>query len=145
MAYSHVAHDCVIGDHVIMANAATLAGHVSVGDYVNIAGLCAIHQFVRIGAHAMLGGGTMAPLDIPPFTMASGDRARLFGLNVVGLQRRGFGPEDIRQLKRAYRLLFRSGMTLPDAVAAIAMDTPDSPHVAHLLAFVESSQRGITR
>jgi UDP-N-acetylglucosamine acyltransferase len=145
MAYSHVAHDCSIGNFVVMANVATLAGHVTVGDYVNIAGLCAVHQFVRIGAYAMLGGGTMAPLDIPPYTIASGDRARLYGLNLVGLQRHGFSPEDIRQLKRAYKLLFRSELSLQDAVAAIREAELDSPHVTHLLKFIGDSKRGVTR
>jgi UDP-N-acetylglucosamine acyltransferase len=145
MAYSHVAHDCRVGNFVVMANVATLAGHVTVGDYVNIAGLCAVHQFVRIGAHAMLGGGTMAPLDIPPYTIASGDRARLYGLNLVGLQRHGFGSEDIRQLKRAYKLLFRSKLPLQDAMAAVHEADLDSPHVSHLLKFISDSKRGITR
>jgi UDP-N-acetylglucosamine acyltransferase len=145
MAYSHVAHDCSIGNFVVMANVATLAGHVTVGDYVNIAGLCAVHQFVRIGAYAMLGGGTMAPMDIPPYTIASGDRARLYGLNLVGLQRHGFSPEDVRQLKRAYKLLFRSELSLQDAVAAIREAGLDSPHVTHLLKFISDSKRGVTR
>ncbi len=145
MAYSHVAHDCVIGDHVIMANAATLAGHVTVGDHVNIAGLCAIHQFVRIGAHVMLGGGSMVPLDIPPFTMASGDRARLRGLNTIGLKRRGFGDEPIRQLKHAYKLLFRSDKPLQDAIAAVREARLDAAPVIELLDFLSESERGITR
>jgi UDP-N-acetylglucosamine acyltransferase len=93
----------------------------------------------------MLGGGTMAPLDIPPYTIASGDRARLYGLNLVGLQRHGFSPEDIRQLKRAYKLLFRSELSLQDAVAAIREAELDSPHVTHLLKFIGDSKRGVTR
>jgi UDP-N-acetylglucosamine acyltransferase len=145
MAYSHVAHDCIIGDHVIMANAATLAGHVTVGDHVNIAGLCAIHQFVRIGAHVMLGGGSMVPLDIPPFTVASGDRARLHGLNIIGLQRRGFGSESIRQLKYAYKLLFRSDKPLRDAIVAVREAGLDAAPVIELLDFLSESKRGITR
>lgn len=145
MVHAHIAHDCVIGDHVIMANAATLAGHVTVGDYVNIAGLCAIHQFVRIGAHAMLGGGSMVPLDIPPFMLANGNRAKLYGLNVRGLQRRGFSPEDLRQLKQAYHLLFRSGQRLTEATAAVRAAGLDSPPVVQLLDFVAESKRGITR
>jgi UDP-N-acetylglucosamine acyltransferase len=145
MVQAHVAHDCLIGNHVIMANAATLAGHVTVGDFVNIAGLCAIHQFVRIGAHAMLGGGTMAPLDIPPFAMANGNRAKLHGLNRKGLQRRGFSPEDIRQLKQAYGLLFRSKLRLEQAIAAVVEADLNSGHVAYLLNFIHESKRGITR
>lgn len=145
MVSSHVAHDCSIGDHVILANAATLAGHVTVGDYVNIAGLCAVHQFVRIGAYAMLGGGTMAPLDIPPFMMASGNHARLYGLNLRGLQRHDFSAEDLRQLKRAYQLLLRSELRLEEALAAVEAAGLDSPQVAYLLEFMRTSRRGVTR
>jgi UDP-N-acetylglucosamine acyltransferase len=145
MVHAHVAHDCLIGHHVIMANSATLAGHVTIGDYVNIAGLCAIHQFVRIGAHAMLGGGTMAPLDIPPFMMANGNRAKLHGLNRKGLRRRGFSPEELRQLKQAYGLLFRSNLRLREAIAAVMEADLNSPHVAYLLNFIRESKRGIAR
>lgn len=145
MAYAHIGHDCVIGNHVVMANAATLGGHVSVGDYVNIAGLSAIHQFARIGAYAMLGGGTMVPMDIPPFAMASGNHAKLYGLNRRGLERRGFSPEDIRQIKQAYKLLFRSNLRLEEAIAAVQVAGLDSPHVAYLLDFIRGTKRGITR
>ncbi len=145
MAYSHVAHDCTVGSHVIMANAATLGGHVTVGDYVNIAGLCALHQFVRIGTHAMLGGGTMVPLDVPPFVMASGNHAKLFGLNRRGLERRGFSSHDIRQLRHAYKLLFRSDLRLADAIAAVEAERLDSPCVGDLIDFMKTTKRGVTR
>lgn len=145
MAYAHIGHDCVIGNHVVMANVATLGGHVTVGDYVNIAGLCAVHQFARIGAYAMLGGGTMVPMDIPPFAMASGNHAKLYGLNRRGLERRGFSQEDIRQIKQAYRLLFRSDMRLEDAMTEVQTAGLDSPHVTYLLDFIRETKRGITR
>ncbi|MCC5856904.1 MAG: acyl-ACP--UDP-N-acetylglucosamine O-acyltransferase [Ectothiorhodospiraceae bacterium] len=146
MAYSHIGHDCRVGNHVTLANAATLAGHVTVEDHVIIAGLCAIHQFARIGAYAMLGGGTMASMDIPPYAMASGNHAKLYGLNRRGLQRNGFNGEEIRQLRKAYRLLFQSGLRLEQALERIADDeTLDSPRVDYLLAFIRHSKRGITR
>ncbi len=146
MAYSHVGHDCQLGNHITLANAATLAGHVIVGDHVNIAGLCAVHQFARIGRFAMLGGGTMAPMDILPYAMASGNHARLFGVNRRGLQRNGFSADSIQQIRQAYRLLFRKGLRLQDAVAAIAADESlGSAEVQHLLEFIRTTQRGITR
>ncbi len=146
MAYAHIGHDCVVGNHVVMANGATLAGHVTVEDRVNIAGLCAIHQFARIGAYAMLGGGTMAPMDIPPYAMASGNHARLYGLNRRALQRAGFESGTLQALRRAYRLLFRSGLRLEEALAEIeATPALDVSEVRHLVAFIRDSKRGITR
>ena len=145
MAYSHVAHDCVVGDHVVMANAATLAGHVTIEDYAIVGGLVAVHQFVRIGESAILGGGAMVTLDIIPYCMAAGDRAVLHGLNVIGLRRRGFAPETIHALRSAYRTIFRSGLRLQDALEALRPDAADEPCVAHLVRFIEESQRGICR
>ncbi len=145
MAYSHVAHDCTLGDGVVMANAATLAGHVTIEDYGIVGGLAAIHQHVRIGSSAILGGGAMATLDVPPFCMAAGDRARLQGLNVVGLRRRGLSEDSIRKLRKAYRTLFQSSLRLSDAVAELVHDRSSSPEVGQLLDFVESSERGICR
>lgn len=145
MVYAHVAHDCLIGNQVIMANAATLAGHVVVGDGVNIAGLSAIHQFVRIGSYAMLGGGTIATLDIPPFMLAAGNHARLYGLNRRGLRRHGFDSDTIKQLQQVYRLLFRSGKRLADAIGSAEAAGFASPQVSYLLAFLRHSQRGVTR
>ncbi|MDD3761360.1 MAG: acyl-ACP--UDP-N-acetylglucosamine O-acyltransferase [Acidithiobacillus sp.] len=145
MAYCHVAHDCQIGDRVVMANAATLAGHVIVEDDAILGGLSAVHQFARVGAHAILGGGTMAPLDIPPYMMAAGNHAQLHGINVRGLSRRGFSKEQVHTLKRAYRLLFRSGKLLEEAMEELLREGPDAPEITRLLDFIRSSKRGITR
>ncbi|MGC9127346.1 MAG: acyl-ACP--UDP-N-acetylglucosamine O-acyltransferase [Acidithiobacillus sp.] len=145
MAYCHVAHDCQIGNHVVMANAATLAGHVRVEDYAILGGLSAVHQFARVGAHAILGGGTMAPLDVPPYMMAAGNHASLHGINVRGLARRGIPRETILQIKRAYRVLFRSGQRLEEAMEELERRGLDAPEIAHLLAFLRATQRGITR
>ncbi|MBT0654232.1 acyl-ACP--UDP-N-acetylglucosamine O-acyltransferase [Geomobilimonas luticola] len=147
MAYSHVAHDCHIGNGVVMANGATLAGHVRVDDFAILGGLCAIHQFVRIGAHAMIGGGTMVSQDIPPYTIVTGDRkdVRLRGLNQVGLTRRGFSEENIATLKKAYRILALSKLRLADALDRIRQELPQTEEVKHLVSFIEQSQRGICR
>jgi UDP-N-acetylglucosamine acyltransferase len=145
MAYSHVAHDCVIGDHVIMANGAALAGHVTIEDHAIVGGLVAIHQHTRIGESAMLGGGAMVVMDIVPFCTAVGDRARLAGPNVVGLKRRGFDDAAVRAVRRAYRILFQSKLRLEDALERLRTELADSPHVAHMVRFIEGSQRGICR
>lgn len=147
MAYSHVAHDCHIGNGVVMANAATLAGHVKVEDYAIIGGLSAIHQFTRIGAHAMIGGGTLVGMDIPPYTITTGDRrdARLRGLNLVGLKRHNFSDEVIASLKKAYKILVLSDLKLKDALERIKNEVPSSPEVDHFTSFVETAQRGICR
>lgn len=144
MAYSHVAHDCQVGNQVIMANGATLGGHVAIGDKANIAGLVAIHQFVRIGTYAMVGGGSIVVKDIPPYTMAAGNHARLHGLNRRGLQREKFSPQTITALKQAYRLLYRSGLSMEQALDELSASQPE-PEVALLLAFFQNSQRGVTR
>jgi len=145
MAYSHVAHDCRIGNRVIMANTATLAGHVTVEDDVILGGLVAVHQFSTIGAHAMVGGGTLVVLDIPPYTISTpGKRdAKLRGLNLVGLKRRGFSEDALLKLKKAYKILFMADMKLPDAIARIKSEITDCPEVDYLLAFIERSERGI--
>ena len=145
MAYCHVAHDCCIGDQVVMANAATLAGHVSVEDHAILGGLSAVHQYARVGAHSILGGGTMAPLDIPPYMMAAGNHASLHGINVRGLARRGISRETVLQIKRAYRLLFRSGRRLEDAMDEVLQRGLTAPEVAYLLDFIRNTHRGITR
>jgi UDP-N-acetylglucosamine acyltransferase len=116
MAGVHVAHDCTIGDHVIMANNATLAGHVVIGDYAVLGGLCAVHQFVRIGEHAMIGGMSGVERDVIPYGQVMGDRARLCGLNIIGMQRRGFSREDIQGLRAAYQFLFSEDGTFSDRV-----------------------------
>jgi UDP-N-acetylglucosamine acyltransferase len=147
MAYSHVAHDCRIGNGVVMANVATLAGHVTVEDNVILGGLVAVHQFSTIGAYAMIGGGTMIGLDIIPYTIATpGKRdAKLRGLNLIGLKRRGFSDEAISNLKKAYKTLFMANLKLPDAIARIKSEISESPEVDYLLAFIERSERGICR
>jgi UDP-N-acetylglucosamine acyltransferase len=148
MAYSHVAHDCRIGNGVVMANVATLAGHVTIEDNVIIGGLVAVHQFTSIGMNAMVGGGTMVSLDILPYTIATSARRRdtkLRGLNLIGLKRRGFSVEAINNLKKAYKSLFMAGLKLPDAVARIRSTISNCPEVEYLLSFIEKSQRGICR
>lgn len=147
MAYSHVAHDCRIGNGVVMANVATLAGHVTVEDNAILGGLVAIHQFSTIGAYAMIGGGTMVGLDVIPYSIAtSGKRdATLRGLNLIGLKRRGFSDESISNLKKAYKTLFMADLKLPEATAKIKAEIIGCPEVDYLLAFIERSQRGICR
>lgn len=145
MVYSHVGHDCQIGNNVILANCATLAGHVILEDYVGVGGLAAIHQFTRIGESAYLGGGAMVSLDVPPYCMAQGDRARLFGLNLIGLKRRGFSEAQLSALKKAYRTLFAEGLTLKEATDRTRQEQAASPEAVHLAEFIASSQRGICR
>ncbi len=145
MAYVHIAHDCKIGNGVIMANAATLAGHVKVEDHAVIGGLVAIHQFTRIGAYAMVGGFSGIGQDIPPYTVASGARARLFGLNTIGLKRHGFSDETISELKKAYKILFREKRTLKDAIKKVQEELPYSEEIKHLIGFIEENKRGICR
>jgi UDP-N-acetylglucosamine acyltransferase len=147
MAYSHVAHDCHVGNGVVMANAATLAGHVTVEDHAILGGLCAILQFTRIGAHVMIGGATSVTLDIPPYTIVTGDRreSRLRGLNLVGLKRHGFSDPTISGLKKAYKILALSGLKMAEAVEKMKSEVPSSPEVDHFISFIESSKRGVCR
>ncbi len=145
MAYIHIAHDCKIGSATVMANAATLAGHVMVEDFAVIGGLVAIHQFTRIGAYSMVGGFSGIGQDIPPYTMASGARAKLYGLNVIGLKRHGFSDETINILKKVYKILFREKRTLKDALKKIKSDFPDTAEVKRLVEFIEKNKRGICR
>lgn len=145
MAYSHVAHDCRVGNQVILANGATLAGHVEVDDHAILGGLSAIHQFTRIGCHVMVSGGAMVAQDIPPYTIAQGDRAKTVGLNLVGLKRRGFSPEVMRDLKEAYKLVFRSGLRVEEALKRISEDLAQSPEVEVFVKFIQNSERGIAR
>jgi len=148
MSYAHVAHDCCIGNGVVMANSATLAGHVTVQDNVILGGLVAIHQFVTIGAYVMLGGGTLVGQDIPPYMIAtsSGKRdAKLRGLNLIGLKRRGFSDEAISGLRKAYKTLFMAGLKQADAIAKIRAEIVGCAEVETLLSFIENSERGICR
>lgn len=145
MAYAHVAHDCQLGNHIILANCATLGGHVIVEDYVGVGGLVGVHQFARIGESAYLGAGSMVSLDVPPYCTAVGDRAHLRGLNLVGLKRRGWTTETISLAKRAYRLLFQEGRPLREALAAVRNLAPQSTEITHLVEFVAASTRGVCR
>lgn len=145
MAYTHIAHDCQTGRNVVLANNTTLAGHIHIEDHATVGGLVAIHQFVRIGRYAFVGGKAAVVKDIPPFVIASGDRARLHGLNSVGLKRHGFSQQTLSALKKAYRILFRYGLTLNEALERVKADVEPVPEVLALIDFIQSSKRGITR
>jgi len=146
MAYTHVAHDCTTGRGVIFANAASLGGHIQVGDYATLGAFVAVHQFARIGDYAFIGAVSGVTKDIAPYVLASGSpRAELHGLNLVGLKRHHFEGETIRALKRAYRLLFRLGLTLNEAIERVVAEVDQVPEVVNLLNFIKSSERGITR
>lgn len=146
MAYSHVAHDCTVGNGCVLANSVALAGHVTICDHAVLGGLVGVHQHSRIGRCSMLGGGAMAAQDVPPFTIAQGDRARLFGLNIVGLRRNGFDRDTISALKGAYRELFAQGTPLRIALEQVREFYVDVPEVIELVSFIEaSSVRGVCR
>jgi UDP-N-acetylglucosamine acyltransferase len=145
MAYTHVAHDCKIGKGVILSNNATLAGHITLGYYVIVGGLTAIHQFVRVGDYAYIGGMSAVVKDIPPYLLAAGDRATLHGLNKVGLQRHGFSQSTIFNLKKAYRIIFRIGLTVNEAVERVLAEVENIAEVVSLVNFIKATQRGITR
>jgi UDP-N-acetylglucosamine acyltransferase len=146
MAYVHVAHDCHLGSHLIMANAASLAGHISIGDHAIVGGLVGIHQYVRVGAYAMVGGCSAVGRDVPPFMRAAGGyRAQLYGLNAVGLKRHGFSGERIAALKEAYELLFRSGHRMAEAIKLAREAFGENADVAQLLTFLEGTKRGVCR
>lgn len=143
MAYAHVAHDCHLGNHVILANCGTLSGHVTIEDYAILGGLSAIHQFTRLGAHCMIGGCSGIAQDVPPYALANGDRAKIYGLNKVGLQRRNFSPESIKALSKAYRILFRSKLSMKHALEKVKDELQGCSEVDHLIEFIEGSERGI--
>lgn len=143
MSYVHVAHDCVIGDHVILSNAVNMAGHVEIDDWAIVGGLTPIHQFVRIGAHAFVGGATRVAKDVPPYVKAAGSPMQLYGLNSVGLQRRGFSEEVRQELKRAYRMFFASTNNVSQALSRAREELRVLPEVETFLAFFESSSRGV--
>ncbi len=145
MANVHVAHDCVVGDQVILANNAALAGHVHVDDYTILGGFTAVHQFCRIGAHVMCGAGTVVLKDIPAYTMATGNPAKPHGINAEGLKRRGFTTEAIRQLKHAYKIIHRQKLPLAEAIAQIESMSGAEPALLPLLRSLQSSTRGIIR
>ncbi len=143
MAYVHIAHDCVLGDNTILANCATLAGHVQIGDWVIVGGMSAFHQFNRVGAHAFVAGGSGVRKDIPPYVMAQNDNAH--GINTEGLKRRGFTASQISSLRQAYRVLYRQGLTLAEALPQLAAMAESVPEIEPLVQFLRSSERGIVR
>lgn len=143
MTYVHIAHDCVIGDDVILANSIQMAGHVTVDDRAIISGLVPIHQFVRVGTFAFVGGGSRVNQDVPPYTKAVGNPVHLYGLNSVGLQRAGFSPEVKLALKKAYRLVFNSHLTVSQGIGRARTEIPAVAEVETFLRFIEASQRGV--
>lgn len=145
MAYTHIAHDCILGDGIVMANVATLGGHTIVGDYANLGGLVAVHQFVRIGAYAFIGGKSAVAQDVPPFILAAGDRAKPYGINQKGLQRFGFSREVIDGLKKAYKILWRETKRLSEGMKRVKEEIESFPELDMFLAFIADSKRGIVR
>jgi UDP-N-acetylglucosamine acyltransferase len=145
LAYAHVAHDCTVGSHVIFSNNGTLAGHVTVGDHAVIGGLSGVHQFCRIGDHAIIGGCTKIVQDVPPFLIADGNPAEVRGVNMIGLERRGFTSESIRELREAYKIIYRSNRNTAQALEQLREQFPKSDAVGALVAFITSSDRGIVR
>ncbi len=147
MSYSHVAHDCSVGSHVIMANAGTLAGHVSVGDHATVGAFSAVHQFCRVGPHSFIGGFSVITRDALPYIKTVGERnqAKIYGVNTIGLQRKGFSEQTINELKQVYRLLFRSKMNAGDALVKVKEQQWTAPEVFTLIEFISSSERGFIR
>jgi UDP-N-acetylglucosamine acyltransferase len=146
LAYSHIAHDCEVGDRVIFSNNATLGGHVIVEEHAVLGGLTAVHQFCRIGKHAITGGCTKIVQDVPPFMIVDGNPAEVRGVNLVGLERRGFSPDAIRALKEAYRILYRAKLNTKQALEELGRNgLAETPEVNDLMKFIETSQRGIVR
>src|SRR5271154_3908851 len=143
LAYCHIAHNCALGDKIIMSNVATLAGHVTVEDFAVIGGLAAVHQFCRIGKMAIIGGCSKVVQDVPPFMLADGNPAETRTVNKVGMERNGVSEEAQGAIKQAYKILFREGLTIPNAVARIEKELSMSPELEHLLKFVKTSERGI--
>lgn len=145
MAYAHVAHDCRVGDGVVMANGATLAGHVEVQDQAIIGGLTAVHQFARIGRNAFIGGASAISMDVVPFASAAGNRARITGVNVIGMRRNGFSEETIKAVRQAHRIVFRSNLRMEQAIAEVERNFPANSEVQCVLEFLQTGQRGICR
>ncbi|MCX5849105.1 MAG: acyl-ACP--UDP-N-acetylglucosamine O-acyltransferase [Deltaproteobacteria bacterium] len=145
MAYCHVAHNCKLGNRIIMSNAAALAGHVHIEDYAIVGPMTGVHQFCRIGGHCMIGGASAVVKDVPPYTLAQGNHAKLFGLNLIGLKRRNFSENTIRALKEAYRIIFRSDLILEAAVKKAQDEIENIPEVNHFIKFIQESERGFCR
>jgi UDP-N-acetylglucosamine acyltransferase len=145
MAYCHIAHDCFVGNDTIFGNGTTLAGHIEIGDYVIFGGFTLIHQFCRIGKHSFSGGGTVINKDVPPFVMVVGNRAKAFSINKEGLRRRGFNPETIRALYKAYKIIYRQGLTINQAIETLQALSKEYIDVRDMLSFLQKSERGIVR
>lgn len=145
MAYGHVAHDCRIGDNVIMANSVQLGGHVEIGDWAIVGGGTVVHQFSKVGAHAMIGGGFRITQDIVPYALAAGYPLKILGLNKVGLERRGFAPETVAALEKAFRYLFRGKLNTRQAVEKVKAEFDSQPEVKHLLDFIAAAERGLVK
>jgi len=146
MAYTHIAHDCVIGDHVILANAATLGGHVTVEEWATVGALCPVHHFIRIGAHSFIGGGTTITRDVLPFSKTSAARdVQAYGLNAIGLERRGFSKERIRKIHHAYKVLLASKLNTSQALEKLKAEADRGEDVAMLIRFIEQSERGVIK
>lgn len=145
MAYAHVAHDCEIGEGAILANSVNLAGHVTIEPFAIVGGITGIHQFVRIGKYAIVGGASRVPQDVVPYAKAAGNPLKVYGLNANGLNRRGISPEVQQVLKRAFRILFRSGLNTAQALVRIKEEIPQTPEIKYLIQFVETTKRGITK
>ena len=145
MAYTHVAHDCTVGDKVVLSNCATMGGHVEIGDWVQLGGLSAIHQFCKIGAHAFVGGGAIVTRDVPPYVMIAGNPAEPHSVNAEGLKRRGFAPQQIRNIRNAYRILYRSELTLAAAVEQLTALAREQPELATFVEFIGRSTRSLVR
>jgi UDP-N-acetylglucosamine acyltransferase len=145
MAYSHVAHDCIIGRNVIMANSVNLAGHIEIGDFAILGGILPVHQFVKIGAHAMIGGGFRVQQDICPYALVGGYPLRVVGINAIGLKRRGFKTEVIRAIEKAFKILFFSKLNTSQALERIKQEIEIVPEVQEILDFIDHSDRGIVK
>jgi len=145
MAYVHIAHDCLIGNNVIMANNATLGGHVTIGDHAILSGFAGVHQFVEIGAHAFVSFASFVNQSIPPYVIVSGEKAKAKGVNTEGLKRRGFSPEQVQNVRRAYRTLYRSGLSLEDALEKLSAMTEEAGEIAPLVEFLNHVERSIIR
>lgn len=145
MNYVHIAHDCVVGNNIIVANGATLAGHVTIEDHAILGGLVPVHQYVRIGSYCIVGGASAVSKDVPPYVMAVGNRAHLFGLNMVGLRRHGFSKQDMEEIKKAYNILFRSHLGLSEATERLKKEMPGSAHAERFIKFIGESKRGLIR
>jgi UDP-N-acetylglucosamine acyltransferase len=145
MAYAHIAHDCVIGNNVIMANASMLAGHITIDDWAIVGGMAAIHQFVHVGTHAMISGGSLVRKDVPPYTKAAREPLSYVGVNSIGLRRRGFSMENINQIQNIYRVIYLKGYNVSQAVEIIEAELPATPERDEILSFIANSSRGIMK